>query len=73
MNRKENKFRKEDFMSKPILFKRTRKSVIRKLSNSWYRKRIERFDYSFFTILELFYIMFHFKEMNEILYSYSRE
>lgn len=60
-------------MSKPILFKRTRKSVIRKLSNSWYRKRIERFDYSFFTILELFYIMFHFKEMNEILYSYSRE
>ena len=34
-------------MSKPILFKRIRKSVIRKLSNSWYRKRIERFDYSF--------------------------
>ena len=65
--------RKEDFMSKPILFKRTRKSVIRKLSNSWYRKRIERFDYSFFTILELFYIMFHLKEMNEILDSYSRE
>lgn len=60
-------------MSKPILFKRTRKSVIRKLSNSWYRKRIERFDYSFFTILELFYIMFHLKEMNEILDSYSRE
>ena len=73
MNRKENKFRKVDFMSKPILFKRIRKSVIRKLSNSWYRKRIERFDYSFFTILELFYIMFHFKEMNEILDSYSRE
>lgn len=34
-------------MSKPILFKKTRKSVIRKLSNSWYRKRVERFDYSF--------------------------
>ena len=65
--------RKEDFMSKPILFKRTRKSVIRKLSNLWYRKRIERFDYSFFTTLEVFYILFHFKEMNEILDSYSKE
>lgn len=59
MNRKENKFRKEDFMSKPILFKRIHKSVIRKLSNSWYRKRIERFDYSFYnTRIILYYVSF---------------
>lgn len=60
-------------MSKPILFKKTRKSVIRKLSNSWYRSCIEYYDYSFFTTLELFYILFHFKEINEILDSYSGE
>ena len=46
-------------MSKPILFKRIHKSVIRKLSNSWYRKRIERFDYSFYnTRIILYYVSF---------------
>lgn len=45
-------------MKKPILFKRTRESVIRKLSSC--------FDCSRLTILELFYVLFHLKELNEI-------
>lgn len=52
---------------KPILFKKTRKSVIKKLSNPYYKRRIECFDYDFLTTLELIYILFHLKEMNEIL------
>lgn len=60
---------KENFMLNPILFKRTRESVINKLSNPYYKKRIECSDYNFLTILELIYILFHLKEMNEILNS----
>lgn len=60
---------KEDSMSKQILFKKTRESIIKKLSNPYYKKRIECSDYNFLTILELIYILFHLKEMNEILNS----
>ena len=56
-------------MKKPILFKRTRESVIRKLSNPYYKRRIECFDYDFLTTFELIYILFHLKEMKEILIS----
>lgn len=52
-------------MKKPILFKRTRKSVIRKLSNSYIREDLEYFGYMFST-LEICYILFHLKEINNM-------
>ena len=55
---------------KSTLFKKTRKSVIRKLSNPYYKRHIECFDYSCLTTLELIYILFHFKEINKILDSW---
>ena len=52
-------------MKKPILFKRTRKSVIRKLSNSYIRENLEYFVYMFST-LEICYMLFHLKEINNM-------
>lgn len=52
-------------MKKPILFKRTRKSIIRKLSNLYIRKNLKYFEYMFST-LEICYILFHLKEINNM-------
>lgn len=52
-------------MKKPILFKRTRESVIRKLSNPHIRENLKYFGYMFST-LEICYILFHLKEINNI-------
>ena len=49
-------------MKKPILFKRTRESVIRKLSNPLIRKNLEYFEHMF-SILEICYMLFHLKEI----------
>lgn len=53
-------------MKKPILFKRTRESVIRKLSNPYIRENLKYFGYMF-SILEICYILFHLKEINNII------
>lgn len=53
-------------MKKSILFKRTRESVIRKLSIPYIRKNLEYFGYMFST-LEICYILFHLKEINNML------
>nr|DAJ88434.1 MAG TPA: hypothetical protein [Bacteriophage sp.]DAR98913.1 MAG TPA: hypothetical protein [Bacteriophage sp.]DAZ72190.1 MAG TPA: hypothetical protein [Caudoviricetes sp.] len=52
-------------MKKSILFKRTRKSVIRKLSNPYIRENLEYFGYMF-SILEICYMLFHLKEINNM-------
>ena len=52
-------------MKKPILFKRTRESVIRKLSNPYIRENLEYFG-CIFSILDICYILFHLKEINNM-------
>lgn len=52
-------------MKKPILFKRTRKSAIRKSSNPYIRENLEYFG-CIFSILEICYILFHLKEINNM-------
>lgn len=52
-------------MKKPILFKKTRESVIRKLLNPYIRENLEYFGYMFST-LEICYMLFHLKEINNI-------
>lgn len=52
-------------MKKPILFKRTRESVIRKLSNPLIRENLEYFGHTF-SILEICYMLFHLKEINNM-------
>lgn len=52
-------------MKKPILFKRTRESVMRKLSNPLIRENLEYFGH-IFSILEICYMLFHLKEINNI-------
>lgn len=52
-------------MKKPILFKRTRESVIRKLSNPLIRENLEYFGHMF-SILEICYMLFHLKEINNM-------
>lgn len=52
-------------MKKSILFKRTRESVIRKLSNPYIRENFKYFGYMFST-LEICYMLFHLKEINNI-------
>nr|DAX07492.1 MAG TPA: hypothetical protein [Bacteriophage sp.] len=52
-------------MKKLILFKRTRKSVMRKLSNPLIRENLEYFGHMF-SILEIYYMLFHLKEINSI-------
>lgn len=52
-------------MKKSILFKRTRESVIRKLSIPYIRKNLEYFGHMF-SILEICYILFHLKEINNM-------
>lgn len=57
--------KENDIMKKSILFKRTRKSVIRKLSNPYIRENLEYFGYMF-SILEICYMLFHLKEINNM-------
>ena len=45
-------------MKKSILFKRTRESIIRKLSIPYIRENLEYFGYMF-SILEICYMLFH--------------
>ena len=52
-------------MKKSILFKRSRESVIRKLSNPYIRENLEYFR-CIFSILEICYMLFHLKEINNI-------
>lgn len=52
-------------MKKSILFKRTRESVIRKLSKPYIRKNLKYFGHMFST-LEICYILFHLKEINNM-------
>lgn len=52
-------------MKKSILFKRTRESVIRKLSNPLIRENLEYFGHMF-SILEICYMLFHLKEINNM-------
>lgn len=52
-------------MKKPILFKKTRESVIRKLSNSYIRENLKYLGHMF-SILEICYMLFHLKEINSI-------
>lgn len=52
-------------MKKTILFKRTRKSAIRKLSNPYIRENLEYFG-CIFSILEICYMLFHLKEINNM-------
>ena len=52
-------------MKKSILFKRTRESVIRKLSIPYIRENLEYFGYMF-SILEICYMLFHLKEINNM-------
>ena len=63
---KERIIQKEnDIMKKSILFKRTRESVIRKLSIPYIRENLEYFEYMF-SILEICYMLFHLKEINNM-------
>lgn len=55
-------------MKKLILFKRTRESVIRKLSNPYTRENLKCFGYMF-SILEICYMLFHLKEINNMFQS----
>ena len=55
-------------MKKPILFKKTRESVIRKLSNSYIRENLEYFGCMFSTF-EICYMLFHLKEINNMFQS----
>lgn len=57
-------------MKNPILFKRTRKSVIRKLSNPLIRENLEYFGHMF-SILEICYMLFHLKELNEMFNNFD--
>lgn len=52
-------------MEKTNLFKKTRKSVIRKLSNPYIRENLKYFGYMF-SILEICYMLFHLKEINNM-------
>ena len=52
-------------MKKPILFKRTKESVMRKLSNPLIRENLEYFGHMF-SILKICYMLFHLKEINSI-------
>lgn len=52
-------------MKKPNLFKKTRKSVIRKLSNPYIRENLKYFGCMFST-LEICYMLFHLKEINNM-------
>lgn len=57
--------KENDIMKKSILFKRTRESVIRKLSIPYIRKNLEYFGHMF-SILEICYMLFHLKEINNM-------
>lgn len=57
-------------MKNPILFKRTRESVMRKLSNPLIRENLEYFGHMF-SILEICYMLFHLKELNEIFNNFD--
>ena len=60
-------------MSKPILFKKLVNKLLGNCQIHGIGNVLNVLTIVFFTTLELFYILFHFKEMNEILDSYSRE
>lgn len=57
-------------MKNPILFKRTRESVMRKLSNPLIRENLEYFGHMF-SILEICYMLFHLTELNEIFNNFD--
>lgn len=57
-------------MKNPILFKRTRESVMRKLSNPLIRENLEYFGHMF-SILEICYMLFHLKELNEMFNNFD--
>ena len=58
--------KENDIMKKPILFKRTRKSVIREnYRNPYIRENLEYFG-CMFSILEICYMLFHLKEINNM-------